>query len=137
MREYSAAVGGGFDAVMSSDEKLKTKFLNSSSYYIAQSDSMPTISDSKTYYIIVDTSPIGQVIDCAVMAPALDGVIMVIDTTHNSFKLQRRIKQQLEKSGAKILGAVLNRVNFADKHSYNKKDYGYGHSYGYNEESVR
>ena len=38
-----------------SGSKLKTKFLNSSSYYIAQSDSMPTISDSKTYYIIVDT----------------------------------------------------------------------------------
>lgn len=86
-------------------------------------------------YIIVDTAPIGQVIDCAVMASAMDGVLMVIDTTHNSFKLERRIKQQLEKSGAKILGVILNRVNFADKSSYYGKAYGYG--YGYGEEGDR
>lgn len=84
-------------------------------------------------YIIVDTPPIGQVIDCAVVAPKLDGVLMVIDTTHNSYKLERRIKQQLEMAGAKILGAVLNRVDLQDKNGYYGKAYGY--SYGYGEET--
>ena len=51
---------------------------------------------------------------------------MVIDTTKNSYKLERRIKQQLEKSGAKILGAVLNRVSIGDRNSYYGKVYGYG-----------
>ena len=84
-------------------------------------------------YVIVDAAPIGQVIDCAIMAPALDGVLLVIDTTQNSYKLERRIKQQMEKSGAKILGVILNRVDFADKHSYYGKAYGSGCGYGENE----
>lgn len=66
-------------------------------------------------YVILDTAPLGQVIDCAVMAPELDGVLIVIDSTRNSYKMERRIKQQLEKSGGRILGAVLNRADFQDK----------------------
>lgn len=88
-------------------------------------------------YVIVDAAPVGQVIDCAVMAPTLDGVLMVIDTTHNSYKLARRMKQQLEKSGAKLLGVILNRVDFADKGGYYGKAYGYGYSYGPSEEETR
>ena len=88
-------------------------------------------------YVIVDAAPVGQVIDCAIMAPALDGVIMVIDTTHNSYKLERRMKQQLEKSGAKLLGVILNRVDFTDKGGYYGKAYGYGYGYGYGEEETR
>ncbi len=84
-------------------------------------------------YVIVDAAPVGQVIDCAIMAPALDGVLLVIDTTKNSYKLERRIKQQLEKSGAKVLGAILNRVDFTDKGGYYGKAYGYGYGYGYGE----
>ena len=78
-------------------------------------------------YVIVDAAPIGQVIDCAVMAPALDGVLLVVDATHNSYKLERRVKQQLEMAGAKILGVVLNRVDFKDKNGYYGKAYGYGY----------
>ncbi len=87
-------------------------------------------------YIIVDAAPLGQVVDCAVIAPVVDGVIMVVDSTRNSYKLERRIKAQLEKSGGKILGAVLNRVDFKDKGSYYGKSYGYGgYGYGYGETS--
>lgn len=86
-------------------------------------------------YVIVDAAPLGQVIDCAVMAPALDGVLMVIDTTHNSYKLARRMKQQLEKSGAKLLGVILNRVDFTDKGGYYGNAYGY--DYGYGEEEIK
>lgn len=86
-------------------------------------------------YVIVDAAPLGQVIDCAVMAPAVDGVIMVVDVTNNSYKLERRIKTQLEKCGAKILGVVLNRVNFKDKNGYYGKVYGYKYGYGYGENS--
>ena len=79
-------------------------------------------------YIIIDTAPLGQVIDCAVMAPELDGILLVIDSTQNSYKMERRIKQQLEKSGGKLLGCVLHRVDFRDKGGYYGKDseYGYG-----------
>lgn len=88
-------------------------------------------------YVIVDAAPIGQVVDCAVMGPVLDGVMLVIDTTHNSYKLERRVKQQLEMSGTKILGAILNRVDFTDKGGYYGKAYGYGYGYGYGEENTK
>lgn len=81
-------------------------------------------------YVIVDTPPLGQVIDCAVMAPAFDGVLMVIDTTRNSYKLERRMQNQIVKAGGKIPGVILNRVDFQDKTGYYGKGrdgkYGYG-----------
>ncbi len=76
-------------------------------------------------YVIVDAAPLGQVIDCAVIAPVLDGVLMVVDVTKNSYKMERRVKAQLEKSGARILGVVLNRVDIKDRGGYYGKIYGY------------
>lgn len=75
-------------------------------------------------YVIVDTAPVGQVIDCALMAPKMDGVVMVVDTTRNSYKLERRVKNQLEKSGGKILGVVLNQVDLSRERGYYGRYYG-------------
>ena len=77
-------------------------------------------------YIIVDTAPLGQVIDCAVIAQYLDGVVMVVDTTKNSYKLERRVKNQIQKAGGNVLGVVLNQVDYNDRAGY----YGYGSRYG-------
>ena len=74
-------------------------------------------------YIIVDTAPLGQVIDCAVMAPHMDGVAMVVDTTKNSYKLERRVRNQIQKAGGKVLGVVLNNH---ERLGY----YCYGNHYG-------
>ncbi len=86
-------------------------------------------------YVIVDAAPIGQVIDCAVMAPALDGVMLVVNVENNSYKAELRAKAQLEKVGAKILGVILNRVDLTDKYGYYGKAYGYGYGYGYGSEN--
>lgn len=77
-------------------------------------------------YVIVDTAPLGQVIDCAVIAAQMDGVVMVVDTTANSYKPERRVKAQLEKAGGKILGVILNRVDNGGR----KKAYGNAYGYG-------
>ena len=78
---------------------------------------IPALKDTFDY-VVVDTAPLGQVIDCAVIAPVLDGVVMVVDATHNSYKLERRIKAQIEKGGGKVLGAVLNQVDLAERRGY-------------------
>jgi capsular exopolysaccharide synthesis family protein len=76
-------------------------------------------------YVIVDTPPLGQVIDCAVIAADLDGVVMLIDATRNSCKAEKRIRDQIEQAGGKVLGVVLNQVDFTDKFGYyGKKRYG-------------
>lgn len=77
-------------------------------------------------YVIVDTAPLGQVVDCAVIASVLDGVVMVVDATKNSYKLERRTKAQLEKANGKVLGVILNQVDYKDRLGY----YGYGKRYG-------
>ena len=78
-------------------------------------------------YIIADMAPLGLNIDCAVAAPALDGVLRVVDATHSSYKLERRVVSQLERTGSKVLGVVLNHVDFKDKGGYYGKAYGYGY----------
>lgn len=69
-------------------------------------------------YVIVDVAPLGQVIDCAVIASRMDGVVMVVDTTSNSYKEERRVKAQLEKAGGKVLGVILNRMELDEQKAY-------------------
>jgi len=58
-----------------------------------------------------------------VAAKACDGMILVVETNAISYKLARKVTSQLEKTGCKILGAVLNKVK-TNSHSYYGKQYG-------------
>ncbi len=73
------------------------------------------------HYIILDCAPIGAAIDAAVVAKHCDGAILVIGQGMASARMIQSVKKQLEASGVRILGAVLNKVN-------NKKN---GHDSGY------
>ncbi len=80
-------------------------------------------------YIILDTPPLGVVIDAAVAAACCDGAIIVFAERRTSRKSAIDTKNQLEKSGCRILGGV---VNEADPHNtkYYKRYYKY-RSYHY------
>lgn len=62
-------------------------------------------------YIIIDAPPLGLVIDAAVIASVCDGSILVINTGHVKYRIAQGVKEQLEKSGCKLLGVVLNQAN--------------------------
>lgn len=67
---------------------------------------------TKVYdYVIVDTPPLGMVIDCAVISNICDSAIMVIAAGRVSNRRAMLIKNQLSKSGVHILGVVLNMIN--------------------------
>ena len=67
-------------------------------------------AEKKNYdYIIVDTPPLGLVVDAAVVASACDGAIMVLSDGKIKLGLANAVIKQLEKSGARIIGAVLNK----------------------------
>lgn len=75
-------------------------------------------------YVIIDTPPIGSVIDSAIVAQKCDGVVIVIEANAISYKLAQRAIQQLEKSGSKILGAVLNKYDISQKkYGYESRKY--------------
>ena len=85
-------------------------------------------------YVIIDTPPLGSVIDSAVVAQNCDGAVMVIGANTISYRFAQEIRDQLEKSNCKILGVVLNKVNVKSRRYYGKyygKYYGgYGDYYG-------
>lgn len=86
-------------------------------------------------YVIVDTPPLGTVVDAAVIAQYCDGALMVIESDSTSYRACQKVKNQLERSGCKILGAVLNKVSSKGRSSYYSR-YGryYGAYYGNKEE---
>lgn len=47
-------------------------------------------------YIIIDTPPLGRVIDCAVVADSCDGTVIVIESGSISYHFVQEIKGQLE-----------------------------------------
>ncbi len=80
-------------------------------------------------YVLIDTPPLGSVIDSAIVAKNVDGAILVIEADAISYHFVQTVKNQLEKSNVKILGTVLNKVAMGGgKYGYGK--YGYG-KYGY------
>lgn len=86
-------------------------------------------------YIIIDTPPLGSVIDAAVIAKECDGAMLVIENDAISYKMAQKVERQLERSGCRILGAVLNKVDVRAKgyygKYYNSKFYGGDYSSAY------
>ncbi len=64
-------------------------------------------------YIILDTPPLGLVIDAAVAARYCDGAILVLHSGQIKYSFAQDVKEQLSKSGCRILGVVLNQVEYA------------------------
>ncbi len=74
-------------------------------------------------YIIIDTPPLGQVIDAAVVAKNCDGAIMVIGNSKVHYRVAQEVVEQIEKSGCKMLGVVRNNRKSKNKKYYYRKYY--------------
>jgi capsular exopolysaccharide synthesis family protein len=93
---------------------------------------MITMLNQHYDYILIDSPPLGMVIDSAVIAPCCDGVILVIENNTTSRRVLQEVKEQLEKTNCRILGAVLNKVEVNHRGKYGGGYYGgnYGKYYG-------
>ncbi len=78
-------------------------------------------------YIIIDTPPLTPVIDAAVIAEHCDGAILVVSPGKSSYNQAIAAKEQLAKSGCRILGAVINEIDakHSDRSRTSKKSYYY------------
>lgn len=76
-------------------------------------------------YILIDTPPINGLIDAAVIAKQCDGAILVIESELVSYKVAQKAKEQLEKTGCRLLGVVLNKVDQEQDKYYSKYGYYY------------
>lgn len=75
--------------------------------------------------VLVDTPPVGVLIDPAQIAKSCDGVVFVITSDEINRRELREAQAQIEKTGCPILGAVLNKIDFKTR---NAKKY-YSRSY--------
>lgn len=89
------------------------------------------ITSLKEYYdyIFIDTPPIGIVTDAGIISTYSDGCIFVVGSKQCDIEMAKYAKERLEKVGANIIGAVLNKFE-AEGGSYNYYNYYYEQSSG-------
>lgn len=78
-------------------------------------------------YVIINTPPLGSVIDSAVIADECDGSIIVMESGVISYRFAQEVKVQLQKCKCPILGVILNKVDMSKQGYYGKY---YGKYYG-------
>jgi capsular exopolysaccharide synthesis family protein len=60
-------------------------------------------------FIVFDSAPVNIYTDALILAPRLDATVFVIEADRTRIDEVQRAKRQLERSGGKMLGALLNR----------------------------
>lgn len=76
-------------------------------------------------YILVDTPPVASVIDAVVVAKQCDAALLVIESDAVSHKIAVKVKKQLDRTGCRVLGAVLNKSDAGRDKYYAKYGYYY------------
>lgn len=79
--------------------------------------------------VLIDTPPLGSVIDTAVIAPRVDGVVLVVEANKCSYRFVQDVKKQLEIAETRVLGVVLNKVRVEKGGYYNRYYKGYYSGY--------
>ena len=64
------------------------------------------------HFVILDSSPIGRYYDAMVLAPHVDGIILVVEAERTQLSELKWARQMLQEKNLPILGVVLNRRRF-------------------------
>jgi len=80
-------------------------------------------------HIVVDSPPLLMVTDATILSTLVDGVILVVESGVTSRRALGRAYRTIKIAGGRVLGAVLNKVNFR------QTGYDYGYYRGYLESS--
>ena len=73
-------------------------------------DQALALARAQADFVLVDTPPAGALADVAVIAPRLEGMLLVVSAGHTKRDLARRAREQLERVNANLLGVVLTDV---------------------------
>ena len=78
-------------------------------------DQALALARAQADFVLVDTPPAGALADAAVIAPRLEGVLLVVSAGKTKRDLARRAREQLERVNANLLGVVLTDVKTNEK----------------------
>jgi capsular exopolysaccharide synthesis family protein len=98
------------------------------------SDRMTQILDlvaGQSDFVIIDSPPAGAVTDPVVLAPHVDGVILVVEPKRTQLLSAVRVVEDLRRAGANVLGLVFNNVSIGRTGYYNGYYSGYYYQYVY------
>ena len=88
-------------------------------------------------FIFIDSPPLIGIVDTILLGKHSDGVVLVNWAGKTKNELIKRAKEELEQFNIKVLGVILNKVDFKKTTTYNYT-YNYQYSYRYREdEEVR
>ncbi len=76
-------------------------------------------------HVVIDTPPTLIVADATILASKVDGIVLVIVSGETRIDMAQETKSVLEKARGRILGVVLNKVNYGKGH-YKYRYYRYG-----------
>ncbi len=76
-------------------------------------------------WVVIDTPPVLAVTDAIILTPLVDGVTFVVGAEMTRRRLAERAVHMIMASRPKVVGAVLNRVNFDRNKYYYSRYYGY------------
>ena len=62
-------------------------------------------------YVLIDSPPMSNLIDGAIIGSHCDGAVLVVENGAISYRLLQKVRDQLTRSGCRILGVALNKVN--------------------------
>ena len=81
-------------------------------------------------HIVIDSAPSFELADTSVLAPYVDGIVLVVRPGSTPRDAVVRVKEKLAGVGGRFLGVVLNNPpqNSSRQYGYG---YGYGYEYGY------
>lgn len=74
-------------------------------------------------YVIVDAPPAIAVADSSILAPKVDGVVLVLRSRMVTRHIAQEARAQLDKVNARFLGAVLNDIQVEGDYKYYYYDY--------------
>jgi len=65
-------------------------------------------------YVLLDSPPAGGLVDASLLAGLVDGVLLVVEPRRFDWRVLRSTVRQLERSGARLYGVVLNKSPIDD-----------------------
>ncbi|MFZ0217130.1 MAG: polysaccharide biosynthesis tyrosine autokinase [Candidatus Dormiibacterota bacterium] len=82
---------------------------------------------SEFEFVVLDTPPVNAVTDAAVLSSMVDGVILVIESGRTTYSTVLHAKQALDRVGAHVIGAVVNKLRPGGAQGYYSSEYYYGY----------
>ena len=73
-------------------------------------------------FIIIDTPPILAISDPAIVAPHMDGLLLVVRMGKNRRAVVERAREMIDAHGIRLYGVIINDVDYTSDLYYNQYD---------------